>query len=109
MVKVAVAGGSNGLGKSIVQALTKDRSHQWVVLSRASSSTTQESAVGVDYSDVDGLQRVLESEEIHTVISVIAIHGDAGGQAQLNLIEAAERSKTTKRLIPSEFGPIYKP
>jgi hypothetical protein len=32
---------------------------------------------------------------------------DATSTAQLNLIEAAERSSSTKRFIPSEYGIRY--
>ncbi|CAG7558835.1 unnamed protein product [Fusarium equiseti] len=70
MGKVAVAGGSSGLGHALV--------------------------------------RLLESEQVDTVISCLPIDGDESGQAQLNLIEAANLSKSTKRFLPSEFGMVYR-
>jgi hypothetical protein len=46
--------------------------------------------------------RALENNNVHTVISAMAIEGPSE-QAQLNLIAAAGKSSTTRRLIPSEF------
>ncbi|KAF5570957.1 SDR family [Fusarium phyllophilum] len=64
-------------------------------------------AGAVDYSDVSALTSVLESEQVDTVISMLPIDNDESGQAQLNLIEAAEKSTCTKRFLPSEFGMVY--
>jgi hypothetical protein len=47
---------------------------------------------------------VLESNKINTIISAVSVTDDATSTAQLNLIEAAERSASTKRFIPSEYG-----
>ena len=57
-----------------------------------------------DYANVKSLTNLLESNLIDTVICTI---DDATGSAQLNLIEAAENSSSTKRFIPSEFGLRY--
>ncbi|KAM5350050.1 hypothetical protein ACJ41O_006555 [Fusarium nematophilum] len=37
------------------------------------------------------------------------MNDDQAGQAQLNLIEAANRSACTRRFLPSEFGMVYTP
>ncbi|KAK7705968.1 hypothetical protein SLS57_009885 [Botryosphaeria dothidea] len=58
----------------------------------------------VDYEDVDSMKELLETHEIHTIISTISIVGDSEGAAQLNLIKAAAKSSTTKRLAPSEWS-----
>lgn len=105
MGKVAVAGGSSGLGRTMVDALTEAKTHDFIVLSRtATASNTR----AVSYSDIDALVHLLESEQIDTVISCLPIDGDESGQAQLNLIEAANLSKSTKRFLPSEFGMVYR-
>ncbi|RBR23804.1 uncharacterized protein FIESC28_03420 [Fusarium coffeatum] len=62
----------------------------------------------VSYSDTDALVSLLESEQIDIVISCLPIDGDESGQAQLNLIEAANLSRSTKRFLPSEFGTVYR-
>ncbi|KAJ4115405.1 hypothetical protein NW768_011257 [Fusarium equiseti] len=105
MGKVAVAGGSSGLGRTMVDALREAKTHNFIILSRtATASDTR----AVSYTDSDALLRLLESEKIDTVISCLPIDGDESGQAQLNLIKAANLSKSTKRFLPSEFGMVYR-
>ncbi|KAF5541104.1 SDR family [Fusarium mexicanum] len=104
MGKVAVAGGSSGLGRTMVDALEAAKTHDYIVLSR---KTNGPETRAVDYSDIDALASLLESEQVETVISMLPIDNDESGQAQLNLIEAAERSGCTKRFLPSEFGMVY--
>lgn len=50
------------------------------------------------------MARVLERHNIHTIISAIGLVSDETSQSQLNLIEAAEKSESTKRFIPSEYS-----
>ncbi|RMJ12722.1 hypothetical protein CDV36_007636 [Fusarium kuroshium] len=109
MVKVAVAGGSDSIGRAIVQAIEKDGEHECFILSRSPKDTDKSKTVIVDYSNIDGLRETLEAHEIDTVISAIALQSDAGGQSQMNLIEAANQSRCTRRFMPSEFGAMYKP
>jgi hypothetical protein len=45
----------------------------------------------------------LEDHDIDTIISTINLETDAGSEAQLNLIAAANSSRVTRRIIPSEF------
>ncbi|CEI70483.1 hypothetical protein FVEN_g1013 [Fusarium venenatum] len=104
MGKIAVAGGSSGLGRTMIEALKAGETYEYIVLSR--KATNVESRA-VDYSSVDSLASLLETEKIDTVVSCLPIDGDNSGKAQLNLIEAANRSKYTKRFIPSEFGAVY--
>ncbi|KAF5251244.1 hypothetical protein FANTH_3679 [Fusarium anthophilum] len=104
MGKVAVAGGSSGLGRTMVDALEAAKTHDYIILSRKANGPKTRA---VDYSDVDALNSVLESEQVETVISMLPIDNDESGQAQLNLIEAAERCGCTKRFLPSEFGMVY--
>jgi hypothetical protein len=61
----------------------------------------------VYYFDVNALVLLLESEQVDTVISGLPIDSVGSGQAQLNLIEAADGSNCTERFLPSEFGMVY--
>lgn len=54
------------------------------------------------YDDVAALTSLLESNSVGTVIS--AISSTTGPDNELALIKAAERSKVTKRFIPSIWG-----
>ncbi|RSM19156.1 hypothetical protein CDV31_002077 [Fusarium ambrosium] len=60
--------------------------------------------IGVDYEDVDALQTVLEQYEINTVISTLALHIIGVGQAQINLVKAAEKSQPTKRFVTGTWA-----
>ncbi|CAG8020465.1 unnamed protein product [Penicillium olsonii] len=80
--------------------------HKTFILARkapAKSSPEAPTFLIVDYGDVDGLAQILEDYGIETVISTLNLEHEAGSQAQLNLIAAADRSRTTRRIIPSEF------
>lgn len=65
--------------------------------------------ITIDYSDIDSLRDTLETSEIDTVISAITLQSDAGGHSHMNLIEAVNQSRYSRRFIPSEFGAMYKP
>ncbi|KAH1506281.1 hypothetical protein KXX06_008961, partial [Aspergillus fumigatus] len=93
MVIVAVAGGTGGVGKTIVETLVGNSEHQVIVLTRS-----------VDYNNIPSLVQVLEQHTIHTIISAIGIFDATTSQSQLNLIQAAEESSVTKRFIPSEYS-----
>ena len=61
--------------------------------------------IAVDYADVDAVVKVLEDNNIDTVISAIAMHSiDGTPPREIELIRAADRSKTTKRMVSSEWG-----
>lgn len=60
--------------------------------------------IATDYKDVAALTKILEDNNVHTVISTLAMMPNAAGPLEQNLIRAADASKTTKRLVPSEFG-----
>lgn len=107
MPKVAVAGGSAGIGKAIVDAIEQDGSYEYIILSRTPNDHSRTRAV--DYSSVGSLQSLLEDEGIHTVISALSMYTAAGAESQLNLIEAANRSRSTQRFVPSEFGIVVTP
>ncbi|CAI0643434.1 unnamed protein product [Colletotrichum noveboracense] len=89
---IAVAGGTGGMGQAIVEQLQLTKSH-----------------LQVDYEDVESLVKVLDSHNIETIVSAISMHSEPSFKSQINLIDAAEASKTTRRFIPSEFGVLNRP
>ncbi|KAF7169732.1 hypothetical protein CNMCM5623_002384 [Aspergillus felis] len=108
MVIVAVAGGTGGVGKTIVESLVGHSQHQVVVLTRSEPRSDdvldRTRQVQVDYDDIPSLVQVLEQHAIHTIISAIGIFDAMTSQSQLNLIQAAEKSSVTKRFVPSEYS-----
>lgn len=60
--------------------------------------------IATDYQDVTALTKILEHNNVHTVVSTLSMMPNAAGALEQTLIRAADASKTTKRLIPSEFG-----
>ncbi|KAF9891637.1 hypothetical protein FE257_003648 [Aspergillus nanangensis] len=108
MSVVAVAGGTGGVGKTIVETLLEQATFQVIVLTRtivdADPVLDKTNQIQVNYNDLDFLVRVLEEQRIQTIISAIGIYDDATSQSQMNLIQAAEYSKQTQRFIPSEYS-----
>ncbi|KAF5487888.1 Oxidoreductase BOA1 [Colletotrichum fructicola] len=105
MVKVAIAGGSSSIGKAIFDAIGKLGVDDAIILGR--KTTGDSKVVVVDYTSIQSLTEVLDTHEVHTVISTVSIADDASGMAQMNLIEAAVACQHTKRFMPSEFGAKY--
>ncbi|KAL2679198.1 hypothetical protein Neosp_009962 [[Neocosmospora] mangrovei] len=106
MVVVAIAGASGGMGKTILEQLQLAGKHQIYVLSRKNSSVQpidDVKHVRCDYGDIGSLVEVLEENNIDIVISTINVESVGGCESQLNLIAAADQSKTTRRFIPSDF------
>jgi hypothetical protein len=60
--------------------------------------------VQINYHDIPSMAHELEQHKIHTIISTIGLVSDETSQSQLNLIEAAKKSVSTKRFIPSEYS-----
>jgi uncharacterized protein YbjT (DUF2867 family) len=127
MVNVAIAGGTGGIDRAIVEAIKAQGKHQVKVLARKVPfngkvvsfpriiNTTQTSPeleaktgatiIAIDYDNVDSLTKVLEDNQIDTVISTLSIMFTI--DPEINLIRAAEASKSTKRFIPSSWGIAY--
>ncbi|KAK1854906.1 NmrA-like family protein [Colletotrichum chrysophilum] len=112
MVIVAVAGGTGGVGRAVVEQLQISGKHQFFVLGRKPPSPALPGApsfLEVDYENVDALVNVLEEHSIDTVISALNPESEKPSNAQINLIAAADKSKTTQRFVPSEyFTPVDK-
>lgn len=109
MVNVGIAGGTSGIGLAIVKAIVAAGNHNVTIFSRSAGSPAPTGAevLGVDYTSVEALVTTLEEHQVHTVIVASSINDPDGLWAQLNLIEAAEKSPCTKRFIPSGFGTHY--
>lgn len=58
----------------------------------------------VHYDNVDELTDILQSEQVHTVVSAIKILSEEAGKAECNLVRAASKSVPTKRFITSDWG-----
>ncbi|KAJ5592598.1 hypothetical protein N7537_009502 [Penicillium hordei] len=106
MVVVAVAGGSSGLGLTIVQALTAQGKHEVLILSRKENTELGKRlgalVVAVDYRSAKSIESALEANNVDTVICTISSQGDL--EPEQNLILAADRSPITRRIIPSIFA-----
>ncbi|GJE97671.1 NAD(P)-binding protein [Phanerochaete sordida] len=106
MVKVAVAGGTGGIGLHIVEAIVATGKHEVIVLSRRASHPTLDALgvrmIAVSYDDHAALTAALEG--VHTVICTIAGLDEASMVTpQLALLNAAKAAGVT-RFAPSEFA-----
>jgi hypothetical protein len=121
---VAVAGGTGKLGRALVEELVAHGGYKVLVLSRevglfqhlgdrtrlanapkANAQKAKELGVEIvvaDYHYVDSVVKTLEASNIDTVISTLG--STFGPDLELALIQATEKSKTTKRYIPSIWG-----
>ncbi|KAI6354673.1 hypothetical protein MCOR25_008496 [Pyricularia grisea] len=110
MVKIAIAGGSSGVGQEIADALAATKKHEILLLTRQFPDGTEPAQDGVtwvhaDYHDVSQLTSLLKG--VHTVLSfVISATGMTGGtpksDEQRNLVDASIQAGV-KRFAPSEW------
>ncbi|KZL77926.1 isoflavone reductase like protein p3 [Colletotrichum incanum] len=111
MVVVAIAGGTGKLGRAIVDILVEEGKHEVIVLTRKASDfgghEGGKTIVSVQYHNILSLTDTLESHKVEVLISTL--DSQFGLDPELNLIEAAEASLTTKRYIPSSWGIKYTP
>ena len=106
-MKIAIAGPGE-LAQFIVPALLS-AGHSVVVLTRSpkdwitrlSSSIPQ---LQTDYSDVAQLTSYLDKHRVEALISTSALYDKKYISIHLNMLAAAQQSKTCKRFIPSEYG-----
>ncbi|KAJ4353203.1 uncharacterized protein N0V89_004929 [Didymosphaeria variabile] len=108
---VAVAGGTGGIGRNIVNGLVQQGKHEILILSRKSSTleigSTSIRTIATDYSNIDGMKTILKANNITIIISALILASPEGSQAQLNLISAAAQSGIVKKFLPSEYGIHY--
>lgn len=99
------------MGLAIVHELKRFPDLYTVKILSRNADESQASELGVkiitvDYSDIKDITKVLEAEDIHTLISNVFI-SDGVTPSQHNLIYAAEASAVTKRFVPSTFDVPY--
>ncbi|KAH6961727.1 hypothetical protein BKA56DRAFT_424379, partial [Ilyonectria sp. MPI-CAGE-AT-0026] len=110
MAIVAVAGGTGKVGRTLVEAIVAAGKHEVKVLARKPNPECEAELgvpiIPVDYSNVEALTKVLEENNVHTVISAQTMlpTPGSGGPKEIELIRAADASKTTKRMISSDWG-----
>ncbi|CAG7559176.1 unnamed protein product [Fusarium equiseti] len=106
MVTVAVAGGTGKVGRTIVEAIVAAGKHEVVVLSREENKSLEQELgapiLAVDSHDVDALTQLFEKHNVHTIISTFGMNGPT--PPELELIQAAEASQSTKQFISSDWG-----
>ncbi|KAF4968682.1 hypothetical protein FSARC_3968 [Fusarium sarcochroum] len=108
MKVVAVAGGTGSVGSTIVDGLVEYGKHKVFALSR--KERPPQGAVNylkVDYNDPDAITRAFEEVGVNILICAISVVSPETNQAQKNLIQAAERSKTTERFVISSFDMLH--
>lgn len=106
MVKVAIAGATGSLGRSIAESIAATKKHELVLLSRSQNDPELEKlgakVVPISYTDPTSLDRALTG--VHTVISVIfAPDAEVFISSHLALLDAAVRAGA-KRFAPSEWN-----
>ncbi|KAH7020775.1 uncharacterized protein B0I36DRAFT_296210 [Microdochium trichocladiopsis] len=108
MVVIAVAGGSGGLGRALVEGIQARGNHEVVVLSRKANPALEAERgvrfVPIDYSDVEAATRVLEENNIHTIVSALSFMPGNGDNYEDRLALAADASGPTKRFIASNWA-----
>ncbi|KAF4898137.1 Oxidoreductase BOA1 [Colletotrichum viniferum] len=109
MAVIAVAGGTGNVGRTIVEAIVAAGKHEVKILARKANPDLEKevgaSIIVVDYANVEATTKALEDNNVHTVISAINMMPPPGQLPQeIELIRAADASKTTKRIISSGWG-----
>ncbi|KAL8818820.1 MAG: hypothetical protein Q9191_007856, partial [Dirinaria sp. TL-2023a] len=106
MVIVAIAGGTGGVGRTVLDAIMEAGQHQAIVLSRtAAAATATDGArrLAVDYSDIEQIKHILQENNVEVVVSALLLADEIASKSQINLIRAAAQSGTVTKFIPSEY------
>ncbi|KAJ3279470.1 hypothetical protein HK104_001435 [Borealophlyctis nickersoniae] len=101
---IAIAGGTGGLGRHIVEELITQKKHKVVVLSRTPQPAFE--SLGCDVRQVDYTSHtslVSALTGVHTLISCVAPLGPELSTTQIQMIRAAEEAGV-KRFAPSEWA-----
>ncbi|KAH6983205.1 hypothetical protein BKA56DRAFT_631571 [Ilyonectria sp. MPI-CAGE-AT-0026] len=105
MTVVAVAGGTQGLGRSLVDQLVKQSEYKVLIFSRKPQPQVEKETglpvIAVNYGDEDTIVETLNQNGVEILISTVNAMADV--QPELTLMRAANRAKT-RRYIPSFFG-----
>lgn len=117
MVVVAVAGGSGGVGGTVLDAIAASVKHNRVFedsesclissiqIDRTKNSTIQAEITvprhfAVDYTNLEQMKHTLQENNVEVVVSALLLENE---DAQNNLIRAAAESKTGTKFISSEY------
>ncbi|KAI9147443.1 NmrA-like family protein [Paramyrothecium foliicola] len=110
MVTVAVAGGTGNVGRTLVEAIVAAGQHKVIILSRKADQDLERQLgapiVAVDYTNTEALTKILEDHNVHTIVSGLSMLPAPGGPppGEVALIQAADASRTTKRIVSSDWG-----
>ncbi|KAE8355663.1 hypothetical protein BDV28DRAFT_31128 [Aspergillus coremiiformis] len=74
---------------------------------KAHRSVNETPCVAVDYDDLSGTATSLEAANVDTVICAFGMESDAVSEAQVNLIHAADMSKSTRRFVVSGYDMLF--
>ncbi|KAH7215628.1 hypothetical protein DER44DRAFT_856163 [Fusarium oxysporum] len=111
MPVVAIAGGTGSVGRFIVEEAIADGNFEVIVLSRKANPALEKELgtriLPIDYSDPDTIATLLEDNHVDVVIA--ALGGRTPPEQEHGLIQAAAKSKATKRYIPSVWGVKWRP
>uniref|UniRef100_A0A0D2YHR5 NAD(P)-binding domain-containing protein n=1 Tax=Fusarium oxysporum (strain Fo5176) TaxID=660025 RepID=A0A0D2YHR5_FUSOF len=112
MPVVAIAGGTGSVGRFIVEEIVVDGKLEVILLSHKFANLALEKELGarilpIDYSDPDTIANLLEENHVDVVIA--ALGGRTPPEQEHGLIQAAAKSKATKRYIPSVWGVKWRP
>ncbi|KAI1162027.1 NAD(P)-binding protein [Nemania serpens] len=112
MPVIAVAGGSGGIGRIIVEGILATGKHEVKILSRQRNPELENSigatVLAVDYSDTEALTQILEGHNVHTLISALTYRTQGSAAPELQLVLAADASKTTRRYVANNWGVPFK-
>ncbi|KAL6720325.1 hypothetical protein ACLMJK_002246 [Lecanora helva] len=106
MVVVAIAGGTGGVGRTIVDAITEAGKHKAIILSRivpASTTINGPRRIAVDYHNIEHMKQLFQENNVEVVISAMLLVDKSVARSQINLIRAAAQSGTVTKFIPSEY------
>ncbi|KAI5455875.1 hypothetical protein BGZ63DRAFT_436414 [Mariannaea sp. PMI_226] len=110
MTRVAIAGATGGLGRTIMEAIVARKKHNVFALSRKQTGVFHEqpevTVLAVNYSSPEDIAAILKINAIDTIVSCLSLHTEEDNQAQLNLIEGAAQSTTVTTFVPSDNFPF---
>ncbi|RKL27475.1 hypothetical protein BFJ72_g13062 [Fusarium proliferatum] len=111
MPVVAIAGGTGSVGRFIVEETIADGNFEVIILGRKVNLSLERELgariLPIDYSNPDSITSLLEDNHVDVVVA--ALSGHTPPEQEIGLIQAAAKSKTTKRYIPSVWGVKYRP
>ncbi|KNB16946.1 hypothetical protein FOXG_14949 [Fusarium oxysporum f. sp. lycopersici 4287] len=111
MPVVAIAGGTGSVGRFIVEEIVVDGKLEVILLSHKANLALEKELgariLPIDYSDPNTIANLLEENHVDVVIA--ALGGRTPPEQEHGLIQAAAKSKATKRYIPSVWGVKWRP